>query len=217
MQTKECKQIEQEIQNDSIRRQEVLNEEFKYLFRFPKKFNFKASENVKRFLDRLEEIRIKRLADSKRIDELDDDYNYYDKEALAMNSWTLEEVAHEMHITSAGMTKYHKKLITTIPEHQIRNLCKYFCVTPHYLLGLVDDEFSMLSMDEFGNVEYDENNQPKVLKLPMISIPDDFYESFQAYKKLYYENPQLYFLISDLIHLKCRDKYIPILKELLKI
>lgn len=217
MNTNEYQKTEQEIANDSNHRQEVLNEEFKYLFRFPKNFNFKSPKNVTRFLDRLEEIRLKRLTDSKRIDELGDDYNYYEKEALALKSWTLEEVGHAMQISAAGMTKYHKRKITSIPKHQIRNLCKYFYVTPHYLLGLVDDEFSMLSMDEMGNIEYDDNHQPKILKLPFISFPDDYYESFQSYKKLYYENPQLYFLISDLINSKCRDKYIPILKELLKI
>lgn len=183
-----------------------MREELKILFRFPKDFDFESPENVNKFFERLEDIRNKRLEDSKNPTEAADTYPMPND--LKNYKWDLKELAQKLHITSAAISRYRansKSRLKSIPKNKLRAICAYYYVTPHYIVGLVPQTYQVLNIDEEENIKYKDGAE-EILEMPMLNFSPDYVEGITTYKQLYEEDTPLFFLLLDVMNSSKREQ-----------
>lgn len=128
-------------------------------------------------------------------------------EARMRREMTQSKLADAMDMTSMAISKYERGKIKCIPMGHLRRLCATLEVTPHYLLGYVEDEGGVLSLDENGEVQYDESGKVKTRTVAMIFTPASTQAAYEAYNNLVLEDPDLFWDIYKVITAKPDKKY----------
>ena len=81
----------------------------------------------------------------------------------------------------------------------IKNICLFYGITPHYLLGYVENLDEYLSVDESGNVECKQDGTPKIYHQGMTFDPAYIISCREEYENLAITDVQLYSLINKLL------------------
>ena len=116
----------------------------------------------------------------------------------------------------------NKTKIKSIPMKHIRRICSFYDVTPHYILGYVDNYNDVLVLDEAGKIQYQKKDgsenqlEVKVLKIGMSFLPSYEVECIEEYKNLSISDYEFYMLISKLI-LSKDEKIHKICKQFLSV
>lgn len=227
--------------------QESENEELKITFRLPKGFIANDSDRIKAFSARLVEIRKKRMvikdAEDKSTEKQDSDAEKVesgkqkdsaktkedsaneDEKPPALSPtvttrerWRQEDLARVLHITKVQVFNYEQGRIKSIPMDKIARICGFYDVTPHYILGLVDDEHGVLCIDDNGDIELDSAGKPRVLTLPMGFDPSFFQSEIESFKNLFAINTDLFFAMADLARAdkRSQDIALPVIQSILE-
>lgn len=170
----------------------------KRIYTYPKDFDFKEEKNIKKFSERLNEIQKLRKEESK---------NFTKTEILTMENvyksrknWASKDLAKDLGITPVMVSKY-KNGKTPIPKERLPQICSFYGVTAHYLLGLTNDRDGILEFDNNGNIIYDNNGKPKEIKnLPIEFTPVSALQAIYMYGNLYDTNRSFFWLISQLMN-----------------
>lgn len=197
------------------RAQLAEDEEYTILGYMPSGFSYKDSKNISVFSERLRDLRMARAKEETPVytEENSDTY----KRTKPKRYWTQERLARELGVSTMMVSKYENGNIEKIPKKHLRRICAFYGVTPHYLLGLVDDEHSTLDVNSSGEVQCKEDGTPRVLTLPMDFTPASFQTAINEYSELALTDSETFWLLNKLIVARgeAKDKCIKVLRILL--
>ncbi len=164
-----------------------LNEdkEYAYLLKMPNDFNPKDPERIAIFCIRMRQTRESLL--------------YGD--GVENNRFRQNKVARELCVEPMTLCKWEKydknsdgsisTAIKSIPMDRLRRICGIYGVTPHYLLGYVDEPYKVLIFNEDGSVD--------ILETPATFRPLYEVQCIEAYTNMATSNPDLYQLINKVL------------------
>lgn len=210
--------------------QEQINRDNEWVMvsRLPKNFRKDDLACIKKFCKRMLDIRNIRNNEVKNNPESDRKQHYVKNQ----KAYTQESLAEALGVVPMTISKYEhydfdipdnkekqdisnevtpkiessvpkKPKIKAIPMHHLRRICTFYNVTPHYILGLVDQEDGCLDIDEEGNVTRTINEEGKeVNKVLIAGVLFDKMEEIDVYEKyrnLALEHPPLYKLVNKLV------------------
>ena len=182
-------------------------DEYETFGRPPKGFDPRDPAQIQIFAERLRGIRETRNAKSPTAGE-------------ARNTkWLAKDLAAELNVTPMTISKYENGKMKSIPMHHLRRICAFYTVSPHYLLGYVEEEQKYLWLEKDGTIRKDECGAPKILVNPMRFEPASFVKAVDAYKNLYQEDAELFWILYDIMvsQDKRRDQYRKVLSALIKL
>lgn len=167
-------------------------------FKVPDDFDPKDEERIKIFSRRMCEIRNKRNKESTAPKT---SLQHYISETVVGDRklWTQEELAKVLGKNKQMVYKYEKGIIEKIPLKDLRKICYFYDVTPHYLLGYTQKEHTVICFDEYGNLIVDESGNPKEFTEPIWFAPINVIDATKRYEKLSLDNGRLFELIDILI------------------
>ena len=190
--------------------------DLEHLFRVPDDFDACSFEQIKIFAERLTAIRIKRKEEAKepKISK----HEFISENVVSKTSrWGREVLARVIGKHPQMVYKYEKGLIKNIPLKQLRKICYYYDVTPHYILGYTKDEHKCISFKErkiekqkCNNqsasekeydyiLEVDENGNPLEFDVPMWFAPLNVKAACKDYQNLSIDDMFLFELINRFI------------------
>lgn len=184
-------------------------EEYDEYGRPPKGFDFRNPKYIQVFSKRLREIRKSRNADSRKLN----------KES-GQNLYPIireKDLAGELGLSTMSISNYENGNIKGVPMNRLREICAYYRVTPHYLLGYVTSEKDSLRLDKDGNIVLDANGNPQIMHSAMEFTPASCVAALEIYENLYMENTDLFWIIYKIISAneEKRSKYRDLLTAIL--
>lgn len=188
------------------------DEEYKILMRFPKTFNKKDPKTVQTFCMRMREVRNKRNKEGMESIELKKDLKRNQKYrgqinlALILGVTTMTISKYEYCEYDKQTEKYITK-IKSIPIQHLRNICNFYDVTPHYLVGYVDEPDDFLWIDENGNIEI-KDGKPFVGHKGMNFEPSYKINCIEEYNNLALNDFELFVLINKILLSNERKKHL---------
>lgn len=185
----------------------IEQDEYETFGRPPKGFDPNDPDRVQTFAERLRGIRETRNPDSRAAGEKHN------------TKWLAKDLAAELNVTPMTISKYEHGKMKSIPMHHLRRICAFYGVSPHYLLGYVKKEQEYLWLEKDGTIRKDEHGDPKILVNPMRFKPASFVKATDAYKNLYHEDAELFWILYDIItsQNKRRAHYREVLSALVKL
>lgn len=197
------------------RAQIAENEEYTILGYIPSGFSYKNPQTISIFAERLKNLRMARAKEETPVYSKESSATY--KRTKPKRYWTQERLALELGVSTMMVSKYENGNIEKVPQKHLRRICAFYGVTPHYLLGLVDDEHSTLDVNNSGEVQYKEDGKPRVLTLPMDFTPASFQTAINEYSELASTDSETFWLLNKLVVARgdAKDKCIKVLRILL--
>ena len=197
----------------SQHRQNEIDEYVKF-GRPPKGFDKHDPERIRIFAERLYGIRMARNNQQMR------DNNGIEIKGTERRSRCLaKDLASVLDISPTMISKYEKGKISAIPMDRIRRICVHYKISPHYLLGYVNNETDYLRLDEDGNIMFDGNGNVRVLHSPMEFDSTTLAEAVDTYRDLFTVDNELFWCVFKVISSSDgkRDAYKKIMDAFLKI
>ena len=130
-------------------------DEYETFGRPPKGVDPREPARIQIFAERLRGIREKRNAESRTAGE------------ARNTSWLAKDLAAELNVTPMTISKYEHGKVKSIPMHHLRRICAFYSVSPHYLLGYVEEKQEYLWLGKDGSIRKDARGAPKILVNPM--------------------------------------------------
>ena len=114
-------------------------------------------------------------------------------------TYRLRDVASELGLSIMCISKYEKAKMAKIPMDHLRRLSVFLGVSPHFLLGYVDDPSTFLRLDAKRNIICDNEGNPKLLHQGAQFAPASFQFAIKRYQELYSTDVELFYLLDKLI------------------
>lgn len=125
--------------------QEQSDDEYAILSIIPKGYDLSDPKNIEIFSKRLRQSRknyFKRMSDLLN----PPSYAYKGRREISQRF-----LAKHLRVSIQEISYYERGRIKKIPRKKLRRIYEFLDVTPHYLLGLVQEPYEMLSLEKMVN------------------------------------------------------------------
>jgi len=139
------------------------------------------------------------------------------KEVREAVGFQQKDLARELGISIMMVSNYEKARIAEVPMRHLRRICAFYSVSPHYLLGYVEEKEDYLRLDKNRNVILDNQGKAKLLHQGFIIAPESYQNAVETYKGLYEEDTEFFYLINRMLTSEWEKRYLckRIVKEIL--